>query len=296
MINDIPEEENLFDYIYLSLEEDQEFKINYKILNNNKKCIVWLPGRNDYFYHYHISSLIPDYDIFVINYRNNHEKRKGIPHYFYDLGDIFEEIDLTYEYFKINKYDEVVLYGHSTGGLISIVYQQHTDNKITKLLLNSPFLKYKFNMCDYCYFNYFIYYLIPCLPEFNISSKVYSNNEYTIMLSEKFNINYILKSNINLPVISTWFRNLIKYQNLIKSNNFKVKYPTLILYSDHHCKGEFNYVGDSVLDIKKNVEQIQFLGNLCSLKTIKNAVHDVLLSYYDEVRKESIDEFLNFLS
>ena len=25
----------------------------YSELNNNKKCIVWLPGRNDYFYHYH---------------------------------------------------------------------------------------------------------------------------------------------------------------------------------------------------------------------------------------------------
>ena len=55
-------------------------------------------------------------------------------------------------------------------------------------------------------------------------------------------------------------------------------------------------IGDEVLDIKINIEQVKHLGDLCNLKIVKNGVHDILTSFYEEVRNEGLNEFVNFLN
>ena len=49
-MNDIPLEKSKFKEEFLKLNNDV-FKVKYK-KGGNRKCIIWLPGRNDYFYHY----------------------------------------------------------------------------------------------------------------------------------------------------------------------------------------------------------------------------------------------------
>ena len=49
-MNDIPNEESRFESTYLNINETV-FKVKFKKGENKKDCIIWLPGRNDYFYH-----------------------------------------------------------------------------------------------------------------------------------------------------------------------------------------------------------------------------------------------------
>ena len=292
-MNDIPNEESKFESTYLNINETV-FKVKFKKGENKKDCIIWLPGRNDYFYHYHISEMLDKYDIYILIYRNCHEMKVDISDYFFDIKDVIDEINVLYTHFKINSYENVVLYGHSTGGLIATIYQNETVNKISKVVLNSPFYKYKLGTFDYYWFNYFMYYIIPIIPEFDLNKNTFKDNLYVNMLSEKFNIDTLYKKKYNVPVVSSWFRNITRYHSHITSNKVKLKYPTLMLYSDHSTNSKGSYKGDEVLDIKLNLDQVEHLGK-CNLYLIKDACHDVLSSYYKYALDEAILRLTNFL-
>lgn len=292
-MNNIPLEKSKFNEEFLKLNNDV-FKVKYK-KGGNRKCIIWLPGRNDYFYHYHISEKLEDYDIYVLIYRNCHELKSDISDYFFDIKDVMEEIDELYNYFKINNYDNIVLYGHSTGGLIATIYQNDTENRVDKIVLNAPFYKYKLQGIEYYYFYYFLYYIIPLIPEFDLNKNTFKENKYVAMISEKFNVDCLYKKNYNVPVVSSWFRNITKYQYLISCDKIKLNSPSLILYSDHSADYKGSNKGDEVLDVELNLKQANFLGDKVKIKIIKDACHDVFVSYYEEALNESIDNLMDFL-
>ena len=71
IINDIPGERLKFmKKIYYIGKDNIKIVINYNLNKSNKKALIWIPGRNDYFYHYHISEKIKDLDIYAIDLRN----------------------------------------------------------------------------------------------------------------------------------------------------------------------------------------------------------------------------------
>ena len=114
------------------------------------------------------------------------------------------------------------------------------------------------------------------------------------MLSENFNINNLYKKKYNVPVVSSWFRNITKYHNEITNNKIKLKYESLILYSDHSTDVKGSNIGDEVLDIELNLKQVEHIGD-CNLFLIKDACHDVLTSYHNYALNEAIIHLTNFL-
>ena len=74
--------------------------MEYKRINN-KKCILWIPGRNDYFYHYHFTKFFSEYDIYTIMFKNNHARRINIIHHVDHLEEHFLEIDKIYDIYNI---------------------------------------------------------------------------------------------------------------------------------------------------------------------------------------------------
>ena len=108
-------------------------------------------------------------------------------------------------------------------------------------------------------------------------------------------INKLYKKNYNTPIISSWFRNIIKYHNEISYNKIKLKYETLILLSDHSTNHRGAEKGDEVIDIEHHKKQISKLGDNVKLYLIKNATHDVLTSKLDSAIKESLDKIKEFL-
>lgn len=282
--NYIITEYQLFKKKYLSINDHEYVYVNYKKKLSNKKCIIWVPGRNDYFYHYHFTNLYPDYDIYALTLRNNHYRRKDVYNHIDDVKQHKEEIDTVYEYFKINNYEEVILYGHSTGGLICILYNDlNKKNKISKMILNSPFLKFKRHWIENFFLNWIGWFIFDFVPNINISFDVFKPNLYSINLSERFKINNNYKTLYNAPVISSWLINIMKHQYKLSLGEIKIKVPTLILYCDKSCEKQERY-GDSVLNISENVKIVPKLFDNFSLLKInlfKDGIHDVLCSEGD---------------
>ena len=274
-------EYQLYKKIYLKINDVEYVKVNYKKKLENTKCIIWLPGRNDYFFHYHFTNLYPDYDIFALSMRNNHNRRKDVYNHIDDLKEHFLEIDTVYEYFNINSYEEVILYGHSTGGLISILYNKfNKKNKISKMILNSPFLKFKRHWIENLFLNWIGWFIFDFVPNINISFDIFKPNYYAINLSKRFKLNSMYKTFYNAPVISSWLINIMKHQYNISLGKIKVNVPTLILYCNNSTKDVFNY-GDSVLNIAENTKQVPKLFNkynLLKINFFENGIHDLLCS------------------
>ena len=282
--NIIASEINKFKSDYVKINNCDFLKCDYKKIEGNKKCIVWIPGRNDYFYHYHITNYLVGYDIYAIMLRNSHAKRNDVFHHIDEITDYFCEIDKLYDFYNLNNYDEIILYGHSTGGLICILYENYNKkNKITKLVLNSPFLKFTRHWYEDIFLNYVGWYFFDYAPNINISFDVFKPNYYTLKMGEDYFIDNKYKTLRNAPVISSWLINIMKHQNKIVNNKIKIGVPSVIYFCDKNSKF-LNDFGDSVLDMDENIKMVSFLfddKSLATLHIIKNSIHDIFCSKGD---------------
>ncbi|KAJ1622743.1 hypothetical protein T492DRAFT_1060114 [Pavlovales sp. CCMP2436] len=121
---------------------------------NGTKALLWLPGRNDAFYHPHVGEMLAErgYDLFVLNYRNVGASRRAQlfdnPYLnshceSADFGEYHEEIDKALERIgSLKAYSHTLAYAHSTGGTILIDYllREPRTAPFDGLVLNSPFV------------------------------------------------------------------------------------------------------------------------------------------------------------
>lgn len=289
-INNIPGERLKFiKKTYYVGNKKTKIVINFKKNKNNKKAIIWIPGYNDYFYHYHISEKLPNLDFYAINLRNcGYSKEKDcIPHYCSNLEEYFEELDFLFENLINNNYEEVILYGHSTGGLIAIIYYNYNKkkklNKINKLILNSPFLYLKLDCISNFILNYIIYYISDYIPSLNINN-IKKINKYTRFIKKKMSIDFKNKSDYELPVMTDWISSVIFNQYKILKNEIKIEdIPVLFLTSDKTVNDLNDELGDSILDVNimKNIGKKLSNKNNIIFKEVREALHDVLVSLGD---------------
>ena len=123
-LNEITAESNLFETRTLTVNGN-----NFNVIMKNStksKALLWLPGFNEYFYHYHISQELTDYDIYAIDFsscgtsinKKDTPYNKKITH--------FEQIDKVIdEYLKGKGYTTIVLY--KIQGCVDCIIQKYTS-------------------------------------------------------------------------------------------------------------------------------------------------------------------------
>ena len=117
--------------------------MNNKI--QNIKLILWISGYNDYFYHTHLNNfnIFNDCDILPItplDYNINSKYAYSSENYLEYIHEIDKIINKN-----INiKYEKIILYAHSTGALIALLYMiyGYLSIIIDKLILNDPFIDF----------------------------------------------------------------------------------------------------------------------------------------------------------
>ena len=122
-------------------------KINVK--ENNTKLVIWIPGFNDTFNHNFIvkDGIFSEMDIHLLHfddYDQTHEKPYCTENFVLHINNINIELDNI----KFSKYDKVILYGHSTGCLIAMLYLKYGkyNQEITHLIMNDPFFEFNIPM------------------------------------------------------------------------------------------------------------------------------------------------------
>jgi alpha-beta hydrolase superfamily lysophospholipase len=255
--------------------------LRHFIKSESKNVIVWLSGRNDYFYHYHVINYLPNYNIIALDF------------YDYVLNNDFEEqykiLDIVYEKYIRDKYLNVTLYGFDLGGLIVLAYYLlKNPTWFNKLILNNPFINISSNVVN----NFTLNYIYPLLLKFD-SWKKYDINPYTnnmnFLTAKIKELGYIFDENIkfqiHIPITMEFIHDVHKLQNKIKQNNDKITIPVLILKSDYK---DDRLLSD--LDINDFCKEKKIQSVL-----IKNSLHDVLVSntLAKNLAIDSIKKFLN---
>ena len=262
------------------------------------KIILWIAGVTDNFGHDHIKEYIPvlkNYDIKELvfsdfDFLNDNIKQYSTENlllYISKIDDEIKKIDL-------DSYEEILLYGHSTGGLISILYMKYGKycNKFNGLILNDPFIEWnqgflnnfiieynkhipltwKFNKFVWRYNKYYNYY------QKGNSSQIEHHNKFKYIKSQR-------KSNYQSGYIG-FANGMTKAKNLVKSqlnlkNNFLEDFPVLLLIaggSEWRKKYKKNKLELGTFLNKNDALFLTKLSNNVNYWIIIGTYHDVFLS------------------
>ena len=105
--------------------------------------MLYLHGWNDYFFQTHLADHLADlgFDFYALDLRRyGRSLRRGhLRGFITDLDDYALELDAAADLIA-EDHDQLLLMGHSTGGLIAALWASQHSDRISGLVLNSPWL------------------------------------------------------------------------------------------------------------------------------------------------------------
>lgn len=271
--------------------DDSITKLITKNNNGNNNALIWIHGFNDYYYNLFIGEkfLKEGYDIYAIQLRRYSSTNINEKFYCDNLNEYIQDINNIFPKIIDKNYKKIVLYGHSMGGLISSIYCKKGlyKDKITHLILNSPFFDFKLSLIEKFFINYIVYYLSFIFPKFLLRPYDTTKTNYlTQNIQKRFYINNKYKLNFLPPVYASWIKTIIDYHNIIKYNNLNLKIPILVLFCDKTTKFiNSNQTGDDTLDVNDIDKYSENLGNNIKKYQFTNSIHDIFSSSINVINK-----------
>ena len=274
-----------------------------------KKIILWIPGLTDHYIHNHIKKYIPvfnNYEIKELVFSDYDFLNENIKQYSTeDFLLYIKFIDEKIKEINLEKYSEKILYGHSTGGLISILYLKYGQycNLFDGLILNDPFIDWNLNFLQelilenskfyplcwkfknflWRYNKFTKYYKKSCTYE--IASYLNSFDYITGKKKECYDDGYIA-----FPKGASQAQKLI-----LSKKNFLEKFPILLLIANGSEFKKKKFVLGQSLNKNETIYLLNLSSNL-SYWYIDGTYHDVFfpedLSTFDVINIR-ISNFFN---
>ncbi|WOE32357.1 MULTISPECIES: alpha/beta hydrolase [unclassified Acinetobacter] len=263
--------------------------IRKKAVTPTKKAVLYLHGFIDYFFQTEMAEAFNQhhFDFYALDLRKY--GRSHLAHQkFYAVRNLSEydaEISTALAIIAEEQHDQVILSGHSTGGLISTLYIAHHINHplIKGLWLNSPF--YDFNLPHL--------QKMLAIPVLNQLGKKFPDlqvpnpmNQYYIaslhrLFHGEWNFNLEWKKD-KVPYIPLSFIHAIyEAQQEIHQGPY-LSVPTLVMYSSQTtAPKQWNQqaqTSDIILNVKDIEKWAAHLKGHVTLCEIQNGIHDLVLS------------------
>lgn len=283
-----------FAQLTLTFADDYEGKVIATLIRKNTevsspKAILYIHGFNDYFFQDQMAKRFNQeaFNFYALDLRKygrsflSHQKLNNVR----SLLEYDEEINKALQIIKSENNTEVILMGHSTGGLIISYFagrNLHSD-LFHGLICNSPFYEFNLNLIERKIGIPILSTLSKLLPNKLISSgfsKLYGYSLHQDMHGE-WNYSLVWKPHA-IPKVNLGFINAIHNAQKYIQNNLVIDVPMLVLHSNksiYEKKWSDKFMeGDAVL----NVSHIQYFtnkikGNVSSCE-IENGMHDLVLS------------------
>ena len=268
-------------------------------------AVLYIHGFNDYFFQEHVADWFTNQGIqfFALDLRRYgrsllpHQKPGGT----HDIAEYFEEITLALNHIQtLEKKNNILIMGHSTGGLITSLYcDQFTDQfPVNALILNSPFFEFNLNSLEKM-----LLPAIACTGKFfpGISSYAGLARGYGESIHKQFHgewdFDLTLKPIEGHRVDLGWIHTIHSAQKMLQKG-LNIDLPILVMYAEKSVKPgayrEDMQTADSVLNIADIERFAGRLGKQVTKKAIPEGMHDLMLSN-KKARQEvfkTIKEFL----
>lgn len=251
-----------------------------------KRAVLYIHGYNDYFFQKELAEQFSDhgYNFFAVDLRRyGRSLLPGQkPFIVRDFKDYFQDIDSVLAIIKNEGNKEIVLMGHSTGGLLAAYYvASNPDSGIDALVLNSPFLDWNLGKME-CLINV-ASALGRLFPNIKVSTG--GGGVYKEALLKRFHGEWdydtTLKST-DYGVDLGWVRAVNIAQHNLRKMKGRIKIPILLMYSSKSSNPE-NWTpeaskSDVVLDVNDIKRYGSELGPRVTSVRVNGGMHDLILS------------------
>lgn len=258
-----------------------------------QRAVLYVHGYNDYFFQKEMAEQFIDsgFNFYAVDLRKY--GRSILPeHYPFevrDLGEYFVEIDSAVCTIKNEGNREIVMMGHSTGGLITSLYcnERKEDLQIDALILNSPFLEWNFNATYRNLLIPFVSWLGSFMPDMTLADEKIPSAYGQSLLQEyhgEWSYNTDWKMLQAPGQRFSWIRAIDKGHDKVHAG-LDIPCPVLVLFSDKSISDEKWSAGFQEADAVLNVDDIAryglMLGKDVEEKAIPGGLHDLVLSRSD---------------
>lgn len=278
---------------YVEQPDDYSGKVRCTIVRKLSKCelkraVLYVHGFNDYFFQSEMGDMFVDscYNFYAVDLRKYGRSIIEGQKLFQvrDMREYFADIDSSLAQIKRDGNTEIILMGHSTGGLTTSLYMnENPDSLIKALILNSPFL-------DWNQSKFQEKFLIPVVRGIarlfpNISIPQGGGDKYARSLlagyGGEWHYNTSWKLMVSPNVDSGWIRAIDVAQSIIQDDPH-INVPILLMHSDRSVKkGDSDSMyscADAVLDVEDISKYGRRLGPEVTEVTVRGGLHDLVLS------------------
>ncbi len=254
------------------------------------RAILYVHGYNDYFFQEEMANRFVDscFNFYAVDLRKYGRSilPEQYPFEVRDMSEYFVEIDSAIHVIRREGNSEIILMGHSTGGLITSLYcDARKDNlPVQGLILNSPFLEWNFSAL-------FRNVLIPAVaalgsvvPDWALpdasSPSLYGQSLHKDYHGE-WDFNTEWKRIVDRGQRFGWIR-AIDNGHAQVHEGLDIPCPILLMHADKSIYGdEWSdnfHRGDAVLDVEHIARYGKMLGLKVTELTVENGLHDLVLS------------------
>jgi alpha-beta hydrolase superfamily lysophospholipase len=292
----------------LNNDYEGEVKATFISADSNtykRPVVLYIHGFIDYFFHPHVSSFLDEngYDFCALELRkyghalmaNQH------PNYCKSITEYFEEVDAAILKIREINSEEIILMGHSTGGLVSSAYLNSGAERgqVSALVLNSPFLDVNMPSIVRTILKPISGWMGTMFPYAKLDgmlppiypSSIHEDNE------GEWPFDKTLKPLEGFPVYFKWSRAIMVAQDKLKVNSH-IKIPILLMHSHDSYLPSKHEPRVMKSDIVLNVSHMKAfgprLGDNVTMMEIQDGMHDLFLSP-KPVREKALNEMINWL-
>ncbi|KQG44612.1 alpha/beta hydrolase [Acinetobacter pittii] len=299
-----------YEQLTLNFPNDYEGKVvatlvRKKAAQSTQKAVLYIHGFLDYFFQTEMAEQFNahGYDFYALDLRKY--GRSKLPHQiFYNVLDLSEydaEITQALEIIGKEQHTQVLLAGHSTGGLTATLYAAHHPNHplIKALWANSPFYDFNLSLVEKKFGIPVLSRVGKYLPKVKFPSQL--NKWYTASLHKRlkgewdFNLDWKPTS---APTVQLSFLHAIHTAQKEIHRGVKLNVPALIMHS-HQTKNPKKWGADATQsDVILDVKDIEKFGKKIkgdvSVVSIHNGLHDLVLSA-QPVREQVYQQLFQWL-
>lgn len=270
---------------------------------DSNKAILYVHGYSDYFIQKDMADKFTDngYNFYAVDLRKYGRSLLPGQKKFQvrNIHEYFADIEGALSVIAEDGNNEIILFGHSTGGLTTSLYMsEHPSPMIKALMLNSPFLDWNMPPLMRNVVMPLVSAMGCIMPDVRVSQK--PDSGYAETLSAEHDGEWTYRKDWKPDILPDpdmgWVRAIHMAQRQLRRNEIHV--PILLMHSADSVKkgdGKEKYFrADAILDVESISRYGTRLGSDVTEVSFPGALHDLALSKRS-IREEMYDVMLGWL-
>lgn len=254
------------------------------------RAVLYVHGYNDYFFQSQLGDSLAahGYNFYAVDLRKYGRSLLAHQEPFFckDIKEYYADLDTSLAVITAEGNTDILLMGHSTGGLIASLYLNDRPGRfpVSRLALNSPFLDMNMSWFMEKIAIPVVSFIGKFFPRLKVQGYSLPMYAYSLLAEYKgeWEFNTGWKKITSHPKRAGWLRAIYKGQQKVR-NGLHIHVPVLVLSSARSAQEKEEWSdeylrSDIVLDVHDIQKYGARLGTNVTRDTIPNGLHDLILS------------------